>query len=66
MNTYRHNENDKYPCVSVDDNGDLYVERSDDSWEDITLSLSIPDKLALASDLVRAAIIEIQEADDDR
>ena len=57
--TYRHNENDKYPCVTVDTDGGLYLERSDDSWEDVTLRLSPADKLGLAADLIQAARKEL-------
>ena len=66
MKTYQVNFDRKYPCISMDTDGDLYVEQSDDTTYDVYLRLSPEDKLTLASDLVRAAIIEIQEADDDR
>lgn len=59
--TYRTNPDRRYPCVSVDTDGYLYVEQSEDTGEDVNLRLTVSDKLALAGDLIQAARKELRE-----
>lgn len=61
MNTYRADPEQEHPCISVDPEGDLYVELSYDAWQDVYIKLSPEDKLRLAQDLIHTANTEIAE-----